>query len=494
MPPDDNTPTIAASYATIAYDARPNPVSHPDHLAAIARMFGLDVPGVDRARVLEVGCSDGANLLPVAATLRDVHCVGCDLAPNAIELARETTTALGLRNVEWLACDLRELPPDPQPFDYIVAHGVYSWVPAPVRDALFDLAARTLAPKGVLFLSYNVYPGGHTRRAVSEMMLQHTASLPTLPEKLAAARQLAALLSDAGAMHRAADAGIRAELQQIGKATDSELAHDAMAVPNDYFYFREVAEHARHHGLAYLAEAAPQMMSGVGLSPNMRAYLARLGHVAREQYNDYARLRRFRQSLFCRADAPSDSGLKPSRMNGLHATASMALLDAAREGRLPGEQDARAIPQRNLLERLIAAEPGTVPVEALMASAGGARADSASQTNAEAMILEAWMSGFMQFRTVPLPVAKIAGARPEAFALARLQAKTREGVTNLRHETIRLPDPFARTLLALLDGTRDRSQIVRTLASGSSPAETASIARRVDDTLASLAQFGLMMR
>jgi 3-methyladenine DNA glycosylase AlkC len=97
-------------------------------------------------------------------------------------------------------------------------------------------------------------------------------------------------------------------------------------------------------------------------------------------------------------------------------------------------------------------------------------------------------------RTLPLPVARTAGARPEAFALARWQAKMREGVTSLRHETIRLPDPFARTLLTLLDGTRDRTEIVRTLASGSSPAETGSIAQRVDDTLNTLAQFGLLLR
>jgi len=196
----DSTTAIADSYEAVPYDARPNPVSHPDHVAAVATMFGLEAPEVTHARVLELGCSDGANLLPVAATLPDSHCVGCDIAPTAIQRAREATAALGLRNVEWFACDLRELPAvQREPFDYIIAHGMYSWVPAPVRDALLGLAARMLAPGGLLFISYNALPGGHTRRAVSEMLRHHTASVPALRDKLVAARDLAALLADAGA-------------------------------------------------------------------------------------------------------------------------------------------------------------------------------------------------------------------------------------------------------------------------------------------------------
>jgi SAM-dependent methyltransferase len=261
---------IADRYETVAYEARPNPVSHPDHLAAIAAMFGLDAPDVRRARVLEVGCSDGANLLPVAAALPDARCVGCDLAPSAIELARAASAALGLSNVEWFAGDLRELAATAEPFDYIVAHGFYSWVPAPVRDALFALAARALAPNGVLFVSYNALPGGHTRSAVSEMLKRHTANVPVLRDKLAAARELAALLADAGASHDPAEAGIREELRRIATATDSQLAHDVLGEPNVAVYFDDFVAHAGRHGLAFLAEAAPDPRS-LAIAPRSRA-------------------------------------------------------------------------------------------------------------------------------------------------------------------------------------------------------------------------------
>ena len=363
---DDDTLASAAlvdSYEAVAYEAKPNPVSHPDHLAAIATMFGLEAPEIDHARVLEIGCSDGSNLLPVAATLPNSHCVGCDLAPTPIRVAREATAALGLGNVEWFAGDLRELSTARGSFDYIIAHGVYSWVPVPVRDALLDLVARALAPNGVLFISYNVFPGGHTRRAVSEILLHHTSTLPTLRDKLLAARELAALLANAGTTHDAPDTGMQTELRRIAEMTDSQLAHDVMSEPNDPVYFHQFAEHASRHGLAYLAEAAPAMMGGAGLGANVRAYLSRLERLVREQYLDFARLRRFRQSLICRADAPTDFVLHASRMTPLFATASMALLQAANEGRLPhGNKEPQASVHRDILEQLVARAPATIAV------------------------------------------------------------------------------------------------------------------------------------
>ncbi len=488
-----DTASITASYAAVAYDARPNYFSHPDHIAAIATMFGLEAPEADHARVLEVGCNDGANLLPLAATLPQSSFLGCDLAATAIQRAREATATLRLGNVEWFAGDFRELPPAQEPFDYIIAHGVYSWVPAPVRDALFALAERTLAPNGVLFVSYNVFPGGHTRRAVAEILHYHTRKISVLGDKLAAARELAALLADAGATQDAADAAIHEELRRVAVATDSELAHDTLAEPMDPVYFHEFVAHAAGHGLGFLSEAAPAMMGGTGLSPRMRGYLARLGPLEREPYIDFARLRRYRQSLLVRAAALGDVGVKPARMRSLFATASMPLVQAARDGRLPGGTGESRENVRAIFERLVAAAPATVPVVELLAGTS-APASVASALSGETALLETWLSGFVHLRTKPLPVAAKPGARPEAFALARWQAATRESVTNLRHESVQFPDPSARKLLTLLDGTRDRDALVHALASDLGFGDQAAIAQRVDDTLAMLARYGVLIR
>jgi hypothetical protein len=208
---------------------------------------------------------------------------------------------------------------------------------------------------------------------------------------------------------------------------------------------------------------------------------------------DFARLRRFRQSLLCRGDAPTDFALQPSRLTRLAATASMSLLQAASAGRMPGSAtDPRASEHREILERLVAAAPATIPV-AELARLPGSVPGQATDPGAEAAILQAWMAGFVQLRARPIAGTPTPSARPEALPLARWQAGSGDAVTNLRHESIRLTDPFARALLSLLDGRHDRQAMLDALAGGAF-GNAAAIAPRIDDTLASFARFGLLVR
>jgi SAM-dependent methyltransferase len=482
---DPTTPAaIAEKYDAVAYDALPYPVSHPDHVAAVVAMFGLDSPPVASARVLEVGCNDGSNLVPMAAALPGATFEGCDIAPAAIAAARETAGALGLRNVTFALADLATF--DGGPYDYIIAHGVYSWVPAPVRDALLALASRALSRNGILFTSYNTYPGGYVRRAAWEALRWHVAALPDRASQLRGARELAELFAEPGPTHDPGDMAVRAEFKRIAAEPDSPLYHDTLAQPNEPVWFHEFAEHAGRHGLAYVAEALPSMMAGGGLSARVRQFLAAQGRLAREQYLDFARVRRFRQSLLCRREAAGDFQLSPARLRGLHVSASMPLLRAAAESRLPAAPGADGIVLRALLDALVAAAPAAMPSGELverMRSEPGARP-------VDAILLDAWVSGFAQLHATPPRVATRAPERPRAFAVARLQAAQRENVTNLRHETIRLVDPLARALLPLCDGARDRAA----LASALSASGPAAAPLQVDDTLATFAQCALLER
>jgi trans-aconitate methyltransferase len=205
---------LVDSYEAVAYEAKPNPVSHPDHLAAIATMFGLEAPEIDHARILELGCSDGSNLLPVAATLPNSRCVGCDLAPTPIRVAREATAALGLGNVEWFASDLRELSTSLGAFDYIIAHGVYSWVPAPcAMRCSISLPVRSLRTASCCQLQ-RLSRRAHETRSIGDPAAPY-GDAPTLRDKLTGARELAALLANAGTTHDAADTAIQTELRGL---------------------------------------------------------------------------------------------------------------------------------------------------------------------------------------------------------------------------------------------------------------------------------------
>ena len=484
-------------YDTVAYAAQANPQSHPTHLATVATLLGLAPPAVRTARVLEVGCSDGANLLPMAAGLPDARFVGIDLSGQAIGEARRGAEALSLSNVAFLQQDLATLAVD-EPFDYVIAHGFYSWVPAHVRDALFDLARRRLAPSGILFVSLNVYPGCHVREAAWQMLHHHVDAIADPHARMDAARAFARLLAEPHVTQTETDAFLRNELTRIANTTDSALFHDDLAVPNEPVYFHQFAAHLARYDLAYLAEAKLSMMTAAGLTPNMQQFVAGLDRLAREQYLDFARLRRFRQSLACRADAVP-SGLDPTeRAAGMHVAASMPLVRAAAEGRAFAEElpvgDANAHAARRLLQWLVAQSPRIVPVAEAVAWQRQNAADDANAARPAAVLLaEACYAGTADLFTHPPGLAPAAGERPIASPVARWQARRQSNLTNLRHEPLRLDDPVALAVLVLLDGTRTRSEVAAMLAPLLPDAERHDAQRRLATYLSQFALHGLIV-
>ena len=445
---------LAARYDTIPYAALPHPLTHPDRLATVATFLGYDAPSPATCRVLEVGCNEGANLIPMAVSLPQASFIGCDLSGSAIAAGQATIAAIGARNVELRCEDLSTLDPALSQFDYVIAHGVYSWVPAAVRDALFALGGARLAPGGVMFVSFNALPGCHARLAAWEMLHQHVDAIADPRERLHAARAFARIVAEGGTPQHAADDALRAELRAIAERNDSQLFHDDLAVPNDPVYFRDFAAHAARHGLAYLAEAELHTMSGAGVSAQARQFLSTLEPLAREQYLDFVRLRRFRQSLLRRADAAPSTRDHAARLMSMHVSADASLLRAAQAGKAadlareldPASKGAGAV--RELLDELVSRAPGSLAVADLAARA------SAWPRPLELLLRDAYVGGVVNLHVHPPALVTRPPARPRASALARYQATRGEDVTTLTHARVRIPDANARRLLAMLDGTR----------------------------------------
>ncbi|MFO1396807.1 MAG: class I SAM-dependent methyltransferase [Burkholderiales bacterium] len=489
---------LARRYDTVAYAAQANALSHPRHLATVATLLGLVPPPLASCRVLEVGCSDGANLLPMAATLPHATLVGCDLSHAAIAAAHATAGALGLGNVEFVARDLASLSADDGPFDYIVAHGVYSWVPPAVRDALLALMQRVLAPSGIGFVSYNVLPGCHVRRVAWDVLHRHVDGIAEPAAKLAAARAFAALMAEPGATQTEADGVLRQEFRRLATQTDSALFHDDLAVPNDPVYVEQFAAHLAQHGLAFVGEAKLSMMTAAGLAPAMQRYIATLDRLPREQYLDFARMRRFRQSLVCRTDAPAASTGIEARVGGMHVAAATAFVRAAAEGRMAdgtASADAGVRATHRVLHWLVSVAPRVVPVaEAIAWQRAHAPGDAAAAKPLPALLADACYAGMVELYVEPPPLATKAGDPPCAAPLVRWQAARQRGVTNLRHEPMRIDDPVALHLLALADGTRSRADLAATLADLLPATERAHADTRLDEYLAHFALHGLLTR
>ena len=492
---DPSNAALAARYDEIPYAALPHRATHPGMLATVATLAGHPVPAVTRCSVLEVGCSDGSNLIPMAVSLPAARFVGCDLSSRALDTGRRTSEALGLTNVTLVEGDLGELAPANGEFDFIVAHGVYSWVPPDVRDALFALAAQRLTPNGILYVSLNVLPGCRIRQAAWDMLHYHVDRIENPHARLDAARQLASLLADGGASTHESDQALRAELRAIAQHSDSELAHDDLAVPNDPVFFHTFVEHAARHGLRYLAEAEVQTTGLAGISSAANAHLSTLDALGREQYLDFIRLRRFRQSLVVRADAPADPTEPAHRVRAMHVAANAALASAAAGGSVhklartldPAAGGGGAV--RKLLETLVAHQPGAFAVATL--------ADELKlgpfPRPIEAIVGEAYRSGFVDLHVRAPALTIHPPDRPVASPLARLQALTRTDVTTLLHTQVEIADVNALRLLPLVDGTRDRAALASAVRQFVVHIDPSRAADFVKFALEKFARLGLLM-
>jgi hypothetical protein len=453
----------ADAYTRIPYPGLAFPQTHPERLALLAILHGLEPAPPERARVLEAGCADGLNLVAMAAHSPGLECVGFDLVEPALGI--EAAAELGLGNVRLERADLLERR-DWGEFDYVVAHGVYGWVPDAAREALMALFGRCLAQQGIAFVSYNALPGARLRTMLREMALLHAGEATGLVERVDSARELYEFLAP-WAQNRpdAYGAVLASELERLRRLPKPLLAHDDLGARYDPVWLRDVARHAERHGLRYLADAEPGELRADRQPPGVDAQLDALAggnRVVWEQYADLLAGRAFRQTLLCRAGAPVDDAIAPARLERLWFRAT----ERAGSGNADGEpgsgerQEATGNGSSGApaVARLALARPRSFAFEELHATLG--RHEPATLA---AELWQAFRAGEVELAAGPDRHVTVAGERPETTPLARWQAARGAELTNLRHEPVRLSDPLGRMLIRLCDGTRDRPALVDAL-------------------------------
>ncbi len=451
-------------YDAFEYPSYPHVRTHPARLGAIAGLLGLDPAPAGRCRTLELGCGDGANLIAMAAALPGARFVGVDAAARPVAAGNALARAAGLENVALRELDLERLPPDLGEFDYVIAHGVYSWVPPTTRAALLAACGRLLAPHGVALVSYNAYPGSHLRDMTGEMLAFHLRGVEDPRAKVSGARVLidAIATTDVDVPHARA---LRDQMRRLAAASDALLFHDDLSSVNTPVYFHEFMEHAQEHGLQFLSEADPSASRLSTLAPEAKRLLDGLPGdvVVREQYLDFLTNRMFRTTLLCRDQAPVRRSLRAADVESLAVAAPLtAAPDSsgrfdARDG---GTIESREPFVQAALRALAAEWPVPLRFERLVALAeeeGRIRATEERVGELQSALLYAWMGGVVDLWSELPRVVRHPGARPAVSALARTQAERgATAVSTLVHSTVVLDDPEVRRLLPLIDGTRDR--------------------------------------
>jgi len=470
----------ASSYDQIPYTSVAFPQTHPDRLATIARIFALTPPDVASCRVLELGCAGGGNLIPMALNLPGSEFVGIDLSRRQVEDAQSAIGELGLRNIRIEQASILDVGDDWGSFDYIICHGVFSWVDAEVQEKILAIASRNLAATGVAYVSYNTYPGWHVRDMVRHMMRYHAGQFSEPREQVEQARALLTFLATASRDTGPYNQLLVGEAERLGRSPDSYLFHEHLERSNSPIYFHQFIERAARAGLQFLSEAVVSEMLTSHFPAPVAATLERISpdllHL--EQYMDFVRNRQFRQTLLCHDACRPVRTLNPDVLDGLMLS-SAVVTDTAPPDLTPGvpvvftngprRAEIASAATKAALTILMERWPCAIDVADLCDEAldrAPLFPSAASRVDLRRSMMEdlfgGVMYGLIEAHTQPPGCTNRASDTPCAHPMAAFQARGGNLVVNAHHTMFEL-DALAVEILKLADGRRTRAEMLDVL-------------------------------
>lgn len=468
-------PDIITSYDALPYESHPYSHTHPDCLAAKGRLFGMSPPDVESCRVLELGCAGGGNIIPMAVALPKASFVGLDLSKRQLEEGWATIEKLGLSNIELQHRSILDVKADEGPFDYIVCHGVFSWVDGEVREKILRICRENLVPNGIAYISYNTNPGWFLRGMVRQMMCYHAAQFDDAETKVGQARALLDFLINAGSAGDEMYHGLlKRELEIIRGRQDSYLYHEHLEDVNEPLFFHEFIEQAEKSKLRYLCESQFSEMVAANYGEHVDRTLRELqaGLIHTEQYLDFLCNRTFRRTLLCHEEVELERQLDHNRLKGLIAACALqpetpgAKLDTSAEMSFRAESGGPTVSvSRPLLKGALVAMGELWPAGAkfedlpklayqqmdkvLVRSADDFETDLIELSG---LLLELYSKDLLELRSTPMRYSPTVPERPVLNPVARLQAEAGPVVTTLGHSLYHLSD-LSRFLVKHMDGT-----------------------------------------
>ena len=499
-------PSALNSYDNVPYPSLAFLQTHPDRLAVMGTLFGMHPPAVGHCRVLEIACGDGSNLIPMAYGLPGSEFVGVDLARIPVQSARERIRKLNLKNIRIEQMDLMEITPDFGAFDYIIAHGVYAWVPEAVQEKILEICSANLSANGIAFVSYNTNPAGQVRRILREMVEFHEAHTATAPNKVKAAKNFLELIGAATDPRSPWKVLFQEELKQTFGRDERVVYHDDLADHFSPVSFGDFVARAGRRGLQFLCEAQLKEILEPDLDAEALAVLNELASgdpIAHQQYLDFVRYRRFRQTLLCHAGvALKRAGVlervrrlrlaSPMRVSNQKADGLVEFTNIRGAGTLGTKNPLVITTLRRLEEVWPRAEKFETLLDSVLPAVPQMHRNEASTKLAETA-LRLGASTLVDLRTYDLPLPTGVSEKPAASLLARVMARDGGMVTTLLHTHLNLEDEQGREFLELLDGSRDRQALADALAAGAPGSSRGMLLQQVDHNLVNFYKMGLLV-
>jgi methyltransferase-like protein/SAM-dependent methyltransferase len=462
-------------YDLVPYFSNPFQKTHPENLYTLARLFGIAAPDFNKARVLELGCAGGGNIIPMAYNLPQGRFVGVDLSRRQLEYGWNLVQQLKLTNIRLEHMSISDINGDFGQFDYIICHGVFSWVPPDVQDKILAVCNQNLSPTGIAYISYNCLPGWNFIKSIRDMMLYHVAGFDDPAEKAEQARNmLQFIINSQDRSDKAYTTYLKSEMEVLSRHQDSYLLHDHLEDINDPIYFHEFMTRAARHELDYLGDTSLFTMYAENLDEEVAATIQKIPELIRaEQYMDFIRNRRFRSTLLCH------QGTAINRKLDVNAIEQFYLLTRAFPERdvVPADMEDGAPLSFTSGDATLTLR-GRIPKAAMLILAENCYQPMAyddlcrrvqqdtgvrhshyirEQLNDELNLIRLLFAGMLRISATAGPYTTVVADKPEATRLVRLQASHGDVVANQRHEPTVL-NTAEKILVRYLDGrhTTDR--------------------------------------
>ena len=469
----------SAAYDSIVYDASAHTHTHPTRLATMAHLMGLSPPDVRTSRILELGCATGTNLFAIAEGYPEASFLGIDYSAKQIEAGNARIAASGIGNLRLEHRSIADISEADGTFDYIIAHGVYSWIPKQMQEKLLQICSRNLSKNGVAYVSYNTLPGWSLNGLVRDIMMFHTRHFKE-QEQVPHAKAILQFLSQNSPADTPYGQLLRETSARLAKQQDYYLAHEYLEVENEAIHFHEFVSRVRTHELEYLAEVELGSMLPNFLPADVLNIITQFSKdfIDYEQYLDFLRARSFRQSLLVHTDAPLVRQITPARIASLSAfptfAAHVALAEINRDEKsvrfnnaLGHTVDSADPLFKAILRTLADAAPMTLSVDEIVAAIPPTDDKMTAATWREIVcmrLLEAFGTGLVRLvKDPPQTDYAVIDERPKVSAVARVEAGFGKTVTIKGHQGQQW-DFVHLKIVGLLDGTRTRGELGQLLA------------------------------
>jgi SAM-dependent methyltransferase len=459
----------------IIFDSRPNPERHPDRLRVISKLRGLQVAPVSKARILDLGCGTGLDIIAWALQYPEAEFLGIDNDKNFINLGNKLISDLSLKNIKLQEADILDYKVEDNTWDYIISHGVYSWVPDSVQTAILNIITSGLKPTGVASLSYNVLPGWETRR-VTQKIIQTFDNQNESPEwrvdnALKSLNRAKLFLNDSASLH---SQQIVKEIDSVLRQSGAFIYHELLNLSSVAFYYTEFNDQITKYRLQILGDGDPRKFNITpydSVTSQQWQEFEQKDFIKINQFMDLLNNTSLRSAVLCKdsvvlSEQPEyssifemfvSSGVRKENEVG-EDTNQMAIY-AGPAGSTIEINDSRI---KYLLNLLSDNWPKSKAVTEIMTNSS---ITSNSTKTIYETIGELFLQGIVNISLEPAKLLDKINELPKVYSLAKEQAKLGFAwVTNLHFEFVPISE-FDRELIILLDGKLNLLEVTKKLIS-----------------------------